>query len=98
VQDVRVEHRSLLDPIAELTARADRLCELNVIEQARNVCQTTIVQDAWSRGQSLAVHGWIYGLRDGRLRDLGVTTRSGAEIDTSYRRAIAGLDAEPAAR
>ena len=52
---------------------ADRLCELNVVEQVSNVCRTSIVQDAWARGQALAVHGWIYGLHDGLLHDLNVT-------------------------
>jgi len=55
----------------DFAARVDRLCELNVMEQARHVCETTIVQDAWGRGQMLDVHAWIYGLQDGRLRDLG---------------------------
>jgi carbonic anhydrase len=51
--------------------RVDRLCELNVVDQARHVCETTVIQDAWQRGQDVRVHGWIYGLSDGRLRDLG---------------------------
>ena len=73
VQDVAEQHQSLLAPIEDFTDRVDRLCELNVIEQARHVCQTTIVQDAWRRGQTLAIHGWIYDLRDGLLRDLECT-------------------------
>ena len=72
VQDVRSKHASELDSIASDVERHDRLCELNVREQVINVAQTTIVRDAWARGQSVAVHGWIYGLRDGLLRDLGV--------------------------
>jgi carbonic anhydrase len=63
-------HRAALDALAD-EARLDRLCELNVIEQAHNVCETTIVQDAWAHRQALDVHAWIYGLTDGRLRDLG---------------------------
>ena len=59
-----------LDPAARLA----RLCELNVVEQATHVCETTVVQDAWARGQTLAVHGWIYDIRDGLLRDLGLTS------------------------
>ena len=72
VQDVASLHR---DQLAEVIdhARLDRLCELNVIEQAKHVCETTIVQGAWARGQSLSVHAWIYGLEDGRLRDLEFT-------------------------
>jgi len=72
VQDVASLHRASLDRLDD-EARLNRLCELNVIEQARNVCGTTIVQDAWARGQSLSVHAWIYGLSDGLLRDLAFT-------------------------
>jgi carbonic anhydrase len=73
VQDVFHEHKHLLEKIADENERVDRLCELNVIEQVRNVARTTIVQSAWQRGQELVVHGWIYGLQDGLLRDLGVS-------------------------
>ena len=73
VQDVEAHHQGELARITDLEDRCDRLCELNVVEQVENVCQTTIVQDAWSCGQSLAVHGWIYGLANGLLRDLKVT-------------------------
>jgi carbonic anhydrase len=69
VQDVRRKHAAELDDLSA-AAREDRLCELNVLEQAANVCETTIVQDAWDRGQSLVVHAWIYRLDDGLLRDL----------------------------
>jgi carbonic anhydrase len=69
VQDVARQHAAALDAVDPET-RVDRLCELNVIEQARHVCETTVVQDAWERGQTVNVHAWIYGLRDGRLRDL----------------------------
>jgi carbonic anhydrase len=91
VQDVAERHQPILDAAAEFPTRVDRLCELNVIEQARHVCQTTIVQDAWGRGQALAVHGWIYGLHDGRLRDLGVSTADIASIDASYGAALDSL-------
>ena len=91
VQDVAEQHQPLLDDIAEFSVRSDRLCELNVIEQARHVCQTSIVQEAWTRGQPLAIHGWIYGLRDGRLRDLGVSTRDTAAIDERYHEAVDAL-------
>jgi carbonic anhydrase len=70
VQDVRSEHRAELDALEDETLRHKRLCELNVIEQVTNVSETTIVRDAWARGQALAVHGWVYDLRDGLLRDL----------------------------
>jgi carbonic anhydrase len=73
VQDVRAKHRSQIDSLSTEAEQHARLCELNVIEQVANVSQTTVVHDAWSRQQSLAVHGWIYGLTDGLLRDLGVT-------------------------
>ena len=73
VQDVFHEHEEQLTKIPDEDERVDRLCELNVIEQVRNVGRTTIVQNAWQRGQELVVHGWIYGLQDGLLRDLGVS-------------------------
>jgi carbonic anhydrase len=92
VQDVRERHRAVVDACQDAGERADRLCELNVVEQVRHVCQTTIVQDAWRRGQGLSVHGWIYGLRDGLLRDLGFTVTAAAEVDEAYSRAIATLD------
>jgi carbonic anhydrase len=82
VQDIRDQHREEIDRIADESARVDRLCELNVVAQVRHVCQTTIVHDAWRRGQRLSVHGWIYSLQDGLLRDLHVT-QSGAERDRS---------------
>jgi carbonic anhydrase len=75
IRDVAAAHAPALAAL-DAGARADRLCELNVVAQARRVCETPIMQDAWRRGQALAVHGWVYGLNDGRLRDLGCT-RSG---------------------
>jgi carbonic anhydrase len=72
VQDVGAKHRGELQPLAGERERFARLCELNVIEQVRNVGDTTVVRDAWRRGQELAVHGWIYDVRDGLLRDLDV--------------------------
>jgi carbonic anhydrase len=76
VQDVAEKHRAELDAIADGRQRAARLCELNVVEQVANVSATTVVQGAWDRGQDLTVHGWVYGLEDGLVRDLGVS-RSG---------------------
>ncbi len=91
VQDVRQKHEEKLLSLNDATLRADRLCELNVIEQAANVCQTTIVQDAWERGQELAVHGWVYGLSDGLVRDLGFNAGSMEELAAVYASALAGL-------
>ena len=80
VQDVLHAHSAALAQIEDESARLDRLCEFNVIEQVVNVSRTTIVQNAWERGQELVVHGWIYGLQDGRLRDLDITIDSAAEL------------------
>ncbi|HVU26090.1 MAG TPA: carbonate dehydratase [Opitutus sp.] len=92
VQDVRDKHAAQLDAVpAAASARHDRLCELNVIEQVANLCLTTIVQDAWTRGQALTVHGVIYGLRDGLLRDLHVSASSAAESIAGYHQALAAL-------
>src|SRR3954469_9324436 len=76
VQDVRRAHQAELDALPTEEARHRRLCELNVLEQVTNVSQTTIVRDAWERGQTLHVHGWAYDLKDGLLRDLRTTTSS----------------------
>jgi carbonic anhydrase len=73
IQDVQEHHAAELARLSDTQAMADRLCELNVIEQVSNVCRSSIVEDAWGRGQALAVHGWIYGLHDGLLRDLRVS-------------------------
>lgn len=85
VRDVLMASREELDAIADPAAREDRLCELNVVAQVANVCHTTIVQDAWRRGQPLAVHGWIYALADGLLRDLGLVVESTEQIPRAYR-------------
>ena len=88
VQDVAGEHESVLAETTDEGSRADRLCELNVIEQVRHVCETTIVREAWRRGQALAVHGWIYRISDGLLQDLGLCCQSEAELAADYRRAL----------
>ena len=93
LQDVRQKHQQRLADADQRHDAADRLCELNVIEQVANVCQTTIARDAWGRGQDLTVHGWIYGLKDGLLRDLGVTVSSPTDTDAVYQAAIAALPA-----
>jgi len=92
VQDVRNRHRAWLDGVP-LERRVDALCELNVIEQALNACQTTVVQDAWARGQELVVHGWFYGLGNGLLQDLKITVASPAQMNETYERAIAAVQA-----
>src|SRR5947209_221864 len=81
VQDVRAKHRVELDALDTEEKQHDRLCELNVIEQVTNVSRTTVVRDAWSRGQTLTVHGWIYALSDGLLRDLDVSVASEEEVE-----------------
>ena len=91
VEDVRQKHESRLLALPELAQQLDRLCELNVIEQVLNVCQTSIVSDAWQRGQALAVHGWIYGLQDGLLRDLDTTVTHPGEVAACYGNALARL-------
>ena len=83
VQDVRSNHAAELNHLATESERHDRLCELNVRDQVTNVAQTTIVQDAWGRGQRLTIHGWIYGLRDGLLRDLDVWLDGGKRAEES---------------
>ncbi len=88
VNDVSDKHADALAAIGLPSARADRLCELNVIEQVANVCQTTIVRDAWERGQDLAVHGWVYGLKNGLLRDLNVTILEPGAATTKCREAV----------
>ena len=91
VQDVRHKHEKILANASGDEAACDRLCELNVVEQVVNVCRTTVVRDAWDRGQELAIHGWIYGIQDGLLRDLQVTVSNGNDIVTAYDAAISAL-------
>ena len=80
VQDVHLKHQEQVDALGTEAMRHSRLCELNVIEQVANVSQTTIVRDAWARGQALAVHGWIYDLHDGLLQDLGIIITAAADL------------------
>lgn len=88
IRDVHQKHEEALKEISSESERLDRLCELNVIEQVSNVCYTTSVQSAWRRGRALAVHGWIYGIQDGLLRDLNVCVTSQEEISSVYRIAL----------
>jgi len=92
VQDVMKKHRSRLDKLPTEEARLRALCELNVIEQVLNVGQTTIAQNAWDTGKPLQVHGWIYDLHDGLLRDLKVTLRNASEFEVVYQRVADGDD------
>jgi carbonic anhydrase len=91
VQDAAGKHRALLDALPTESERHDRLCELNVIEQVVNVSQTTVVREAWERGQPLSVHGWIYGLRDGLLRDLNLCVSSEADLAARHDTGRAGV-------
>jgi carbonic anhydrase len=92
VGDVAQKHAGLIAGIAE-GDRHDALCELNAIEQAENVCLTTVVRDAWARGQKLAVHGWVYSLQDGKVRELGMDVDSPEALEPAYGQALAGLRA-----
>jgi carbonic anhydrase len=89
VQDVHHKHAARVATLDDVPGRIDRLCELNVIEQVANVCQTTIVGDAWDRGQRLAVHGWVYGLKDGLVHDLLTGVSGRGEAEERCRAAIA---------
>jgi carbonic anhydrase len=91
VQDVHAKHERIVAREPDTAHRIDKLCEVNVIEQVANVCQTTIVRDAWERGQELCVHGWVYGLKDGLLRDLKTSVAKAAEAPPAYQAALGGL-------
>lgn len=95
VQDVRDKYQQILDGIAEEQDRFDRLCELNLVEQVTHVCQSSIVQEAWRRGQALTVHGFVYDLRDGLLRDMGLHIRSDSEKDDIKKTCIDELVLRP---
>jgi carbonic anhydrase len=88
VQDVMQRHTRLLEGIEDEARRSDRLCELNVVEQVFNVGQTTVVEGAWARDQELTLHGWVYSLENGLLRDLSMTAASTRELHDGYRAAI----------
>jgi carbonic anhydrase len=92
VQDVRFKYQALVEDVEDTEARVNRLCELNVLEQAVHVCETTVVQDAWRRGQALDVHAWIYGLEDGLLRDLSFCVAAPDELRPALEAALAGLE------
>lgn len=88
IRDVRQKHDAVLRIISDEEQLIDRLCELNVVEQSLNVCHSTVVQEAWEKNQELAVHGWIYAIKDGLLRDLNVTVGGPDDIAKTYRVAI----------
>jgi len=90
VQDVRDLQEEFLNGLHE-SLRVDALVELNVLEQARNVCRTTIVTDAWQRGQTVIVHGWVYGLENGLLQDMRVTAANSDEVAPAYALALQAL-------
>jgi carbonic anhydrase len=94
VQDVRDRHRDLIASVAP-EWRHDVLCELNAIEQVVNIAQTTVMLDAWGRGQKVTLHGWCYGLKDGLINNLNMTLRSHEGLDELYKAAVAGVASAP---
>ncbi len=91
VGDVAVKHAMVLADAGGEALQHDRLCELNALEQVANVCQTTIVRDAWARGQTLSVHGWVYTLRDGLVHDLGLDVAASDQLEAQYAAALARI-------
>jgi carbonic anhydrase len=90
IKEIYVRHSEEIDVLDSEQKRVDRMCELNVIDQVKAVTHTTIVQDAWARGQELAVHGWVYGLEDGLVKDLGVRVNDPSQVPPPFRFAKAG--------
>jgi carbonic anhydrase len=90
IQDVRDRHRALIESVSE-HARANALCELNAIEQVVNVAQSTVLQDAWARGQDVTLHGWVYGVHDGLLQDLHIKVTSAQTLEPIYLEAVASV-------
>ncbi|MEJ7139566.1 carbonate dehydratase [Amphibiibacter pelophylacis] len=91
LKDVRRSHQDWLSTLPDVDARLDALCELNVLEQSLNLCRTQTVQDAWARGQSVIIHGWVYGLHNGLMDDMSVTVSSADDAKPTYQRALAAL-------
>ncbi|MEK9802933.1 MAG: carbonate dehydratase [Curvibacter sp.] len=96
IQDVRDRHRALLDGLSD-RHRHDALVELNAIEQVVNVAQSTVMLDAWGRGQKVTLHGWVFGLHDGLLQDLKINVDSVESLESAYRQAVAGVAVLPRA-
>ena len=97
VQDVRNQHREWLLALPEGPVRLDAMCEVNVLEQALNVCQTTVVQDAWARGQAVEVHGLVYGLHNGLLKDIRMSVSQSEDVPEAYAQALAAMRSRYAA-
>ncbi|HWQ39707.1 MAG TPA: carbonate dehydratase [Burkholderiales bacterium] len=95
VQDIAQKHHGQLALLSDREQRLQRLCELNVVEQVFNVARSTVLQDAWARGQAVSVHGWIYGLRDGLLRDLQMTVASPGQLEARYEAAVQAIVEDP---
>jgi carbonic anhydrase len=95
VQDVHAKHHMQVDNAGDLEARVNKLCELNAIEQAVHVCKSTVVQDAWARDQTLAIHALVYGLDDGRLRDLGFSVTNARDLRSGV---VTALNTRPQLR
>lgn len=93
VQDVRNDHQDWLMTLPDDTVRLNALCELNVLKQALNVCRTTVVQDAWAKGQSVVVHGWVYGLHSGLINDLRMSVNHAEAVPAAYAQALAAVQA-----
>jgi carbonic anhydrase len=91
IRDVHLKHEMQMPSGGDKARQIDRLCELNVIEQVANVCQTTVIRDAWDRAQKVSVHGWIYGLNDGLLRDLRVSVSRASDASNAYHASLAAL-------
>ena len=91
VQDVRNKHRAWLEGMEDEVMRLNALCELNVLEQSLNVCETTVVQNAWERGQTVVVHGWVYGLHDGLIEDLKMTVGHAGDVGAAYGLALGAV-------
>ena len=91
VKDVRNSHWDWLSTVLEGPMRYDALCELNVLRQSFNVCQTTMVQDAWARGQEIVVHGWVYGIQNGLINDLSMSVKCTEDVVPAYEKAVAQL-------
>ena len=91
ITDIALKHSDKLDPNQSFALRHAHLCELNALEQALNVCHTTVVREAWERGQQLAVHAWIYGLDNGHMHDLGLDVRGREQLPEAYEQAVTQL-------
>jgi carbonic anhydrase len=91
IGDVAQKHETLLNVDDDDQLRHARLCELNVIEQVVNLCQTTVIEDAWARGQALSVHGWVYSLNDGRVREMGIDVAAPEQLAAQYQNALSRI-------